>query len=225
MKGLLIGILLFLLGSGCMCPTANLIPQDLGDSTSSKLASNIVNWNVIMISSEGRPNCGGTVIKYHEHTLVVTANHCLDDFALPGDIQIVEDGTHRFNTEIIISNIHKDIAILRVIHQWDAVGLRSTYPASNEPKIGDKILISGFTAGMKDLVTQGYIGKLLEPMGELYAPKMVLDIRIWYGSSGGGVYNTNGRLIGVVSMIINGPGFCLAVPLQDINEALKESQL
>jgi S1-C subfamily serine protease len=147
-----------------------------------------------------------------------------DDSAAPGDIQIIEDGSHRIDTKILIIKRYEDLAILQIVNRWDEVGLKSTCLASHNPKLGDKVFLSGYTANLKDVVTQGYIGKLLQSR-EKYAAGPVLDIRMWYGSSGGGIYNTKGKLVGVVSGILNGPTLCYGVTLDNILKALKETGL
>lgn len=128
-----------------------------------------------IVTVESGNNIGsGIIIK---DDLIITSFHILS-----GDVYIqFYDSPTRTKVEVLKASQNEDMAVLSAFTK-EHVEIAESY------KDGDEVFIIGTPVGIRHFIAYGVIGK-----GNL------LDASINHGHSGGGVFNTNGELIGMVS--------------------------
>ena len=99
--------------------------------------------------------------------------------------------------------------------QWSLNSLHSQH-LNHEPHVGDALAYTGFPNGT-DLLTitgrvSGYRGRWV-----------IVQSYIWMGASGSGVFDSRGRLIGVVSMVEIG-NFKFPQVIEDVGYIAKISE-
>lgn len=142
----------------------------------------------------------GTYVKWKGHAMVVTAAHL---FALGGgqvlkDEAIITSPSEKvFGTLVYIDEI-VDIAVFSVPVLKSRKANRFNRAESFE--IGEQLIYSGFPGPNQLLTFEG------EMSGDAYGTDIAMHSFAWPGSSGSGVYNTKGELVGVVVSIMVGGG-------------------
>ena len=130
-----------------------------------------------------------------------------------------------FNAVVVYGDADHDLSLIQVVgksplHQF-------TYIAEKTPSIGDEIEIMGHPAGIEFTFAKGYVSAyrtgieagLLDIKGSF----MQMNIGISGGNSGGGVFDTNGGLVGIISFSsprANVQGF--AIHLDSIKKMLND---
>jgi len=109
------------------------------------------------------------------------------------------------------------------------------------PRLGDPIWVVAYPWGRNMTLVGGIVSQInADPPGDrATAPRFIVDASVSYGASGGGVYDADGRLVGVVegyrtarvafdgdaphqSITVPVPGETYVVPLADIRRFLHE---
>lgn len=135
--------------------------------------------------------CGGsgTTINMNGKTYILSAGH-LGEFT---DTFFVKERDDFRSIKMVRQNKDVDLALFEYVGEYCDLTIASI--ATEEPKVGDRIWVVGNPAMLEDAITSG---TLVRKMGYSY----LIDAKIYYGSSGGGLFNVRGELIGVnVAMI------------------------
>ena len=162
--------------------------------------------------------CTGTFI--NTRGLVLTAGHCVAGEGTQVSI-ILRNGTTLVGTVTLDDDIN-DIALIRLDTPRQTVysPLRCDTPAI----AGEPVYIIGMPAGRRWVFTAGSVAGVIPVM---LARMILLDMRIWFGNSGGGVFDQDGRIVGVVSMIMTYDRdkltviYGLAVPIKIVCDKVK----
>ena len=142
----------------------------------------------------------GTYVKWRGHDMVVTAAHL---FAFGGgsvlhDEAVVTSPSEKVFGKLVYIDEYVDIAVFAI------PALKSRNPAkfnrAQSFEIGDSVVYSGFPGPNQLLTLDGAIS------GEGGATDIAMQSFAWPGSSGSGVYNSKGELVGVVVSIMVGGG-------------------
>ena len=140
----------------------------------------------------------GTYIKWRGHDMVVTAAHL---FAFGGatvlkDEAIITSPSEKVFGKLVYIDKIVDIAVFAV----PALKSRSPnkFNRANSFRIGEKLIYSGFPGPNQLLTFEG------EMSGDAYGTDIAMSSFAWPGSSGSGVYNSKGELVGVVVSIMVG---------------------
>jgi S1-C subfamily serine protease len=117
------------------------------------------------------------------------------------------------------------------------------FPAQfgNRPALGDPIWVVAYPWGRNMTLVGGIVSQVNadQPGDRATAPRFIVDASVSYGSSGGGVYDAEGRLVGVVEgyrtarvsfegnaspqyINVPVPGETYVVPLADIRRFLSQ---
>ena len=153
---------------------------------------NLTRANVVIVNLTQGCSGSGTTINVDGKTYILSAGH-LDD---PTDTFVVKEGELYRPIKIIKVNHAVDLALFEYIDKYCDITIAPIAVA--EPKAGDAVWAVGNPAMLEDAITRG---TLVRKMGISY----LIDAKIYYGSSGGGLFNTKGELIGVnVAMVGTG---------------------
>ena len=150
---------------------------------------NLIRANVVIINSTQGCGGSGTTINYEGKTYILSAGH-LDD---PSDTFFVKERDEYRSIKLIKVNHEVDLALFEYVGEYCDLTIAPI--AVEEPRVGDRIWAVGNPAMLEDAITSGTLVRKIEFT-------YLIDAKIYYGSSGGGLFNTNGELIGVnVAMI------------------------
>lgn len=137
--------------------------------------------------------------------MVVTARHCVDE---------LEPGTDTAEGYLVYKSASRDFAVL-----FDTARLDAASVCLRAPRIGERLYAVGYPAQLADPGEQA----LTVTDGVFAGPTDASDgsVRItapiWYGNSGGGVWATDGCLLGIsVSGYLRVPGMNYMVSSPDI---------
>jgi len=150
---------------------------------------NLVRANVVILNETQGCGGSGTTINVNGKTYILSAGH-LGDLT---DTFFVKERDDFRSIRMVRQNKDVDLSLFEYVGEYCDLTIAPV--AVEEPKVGDRIWTVGNPAMLEDAITSG---TLVRKMGYSY----FIDAKIYYGSSGGGLFNTNGELIGVnVAMI------------------------
>jgi S1-C subfamily serine protease len=156
--------------------------------------------SIAILSPMGKIMCSGTIIKNQpgEPVTILTAWHCVEK-AFPNIIPV----GLLYNGQVIQTIVFKKA------EAWDIVLLAGIDPVSNAgpsaklslraPRIGDPVWIIGNPRGLLGNVTKGILSNILHVGNDLRYYRT--DAVLFYGNSGGGMFNRDGELIGVADAV------------------------
>ena len=95
--------------------------------------------------------------------------------------------------------------------------------ADEVPAVGEAVVTMGHPKGFYWSFLKGSVVAYREtsPNEDSKAPYLQVQIPIFYGSSGGGVFNASGQLVGMVDSLPGLPGEGLCIPVASIRDFLK----
>lgn len=182
--------------------------------------------------------------------LIVTANHCVEAaaeiklgkdeaeeleslegmvvyYSVMGEVDEVGKSTFGIHASmVVVADGDHDLAILRA--SGDAVpGHESARLANTSPGVGEDVHVVGQVKGLYWSyvrgVVSGYRGSLPErmlPGSNFTGPFMQVSAPIYFGNSGGGAFNGDGELVGIVSFSGGAPNTAMLVHLSTIKKFL-----
>jgi hypothetical protein len=168
----------------------------------------------------------GETIKYNGKFYILSAGHLVS--TMKDQLYLVESGFIISKLNIVKVNHEQDLALFSVADENLSprfyVEISDKYSAP-----GESIYVVGNPAGIERVFSEGRVVK--------YIPGYMLFLNhSWFGSSGGGIYNKQGGLVGIISFlatadnnpygIVNNPNpiFVIngAVDLFQIQEFMKD---
>ena len=211
-----------------VCPTSGDTEEYRVVKTETRLEARSRNATVkVMASKDGHIAVGtGTIFRYKGHNIVITAAHVIGG---PPYIVAVLTDREYVMAEVVYFDSEADLAVMTVpdVGGIPPIPLR---PALNSSvKIGSDVLYAGFPNDGVLFTIRGYV-TAIHPEGDIY-----LHSYAWPGSSGSSVFDSRGRLVGVLSAIGVGTGIMgvpmaiedvvLVVPISDLNFELLDINL
>lgn len=156
---------------------------------------------------------------------IITNHHVIDGAKT---IKVtLRDGQTSYNATLIGSDEDNDIALLKI----DAQGLSpATFGNSASLAVGDYVVAIGNPLGtLGGTVTDGIISALAREV-TIEGKNMTLlqtNAQISPGNSGGGLFNANGELVGVVNAKDSATeveGIAFAIPINNVIDIIKDLQ-
>jgi S1-C subfamily serine protease len=142
----------------------------------------------------------GVSIKYKNNYYVLSAAHLVR--ADNSVLTLMENDQEICELEVVKINVEQDLVIMRPKNR-NIKPLYYSELADTEPLTAQEIYIVGNPAGIEDIVSEGRVAFYNESY-------MVIRDGCYFGNSGGGVYNKQGQVVGIVSAVTeipNGMGF------------------
>jgi serine protease Do len=147
---------------------------------------------------------------------ILTNNHVVDKAT---DIKVSLADGRSFEAKLIGKSPDIDIALIKI----DALGLPSvTLGDSEATEVGDMVIAIGNPFGLSHTVTSGIISAKGRVIGVgPYDNLNQTDAAINPGNSGGPLFNSNGEVVGINTVIIaSGQNLGFAVPITMVKEVL-----
>lgn len=124
--------------------------------------------------------CSGTVVAKNT---ILSAKHCFEHD--PQEVQV--NGQKAKILSIISDDDDHTLAVVDItFSKFAVIGPR--------PEVGEPIYYWGNAARFNNLLRKGYVSGFIK--GD-----MALDVNGWFGDSGAGIFDSNGKLIGVVNFL------------------------
>lgn len=125
-------------------------------------------------------------------TDIVTNCHVLKDAEF---IVVAPNDQHAYAGHIVYFDRDRDVAILRVRGNLS----ESEIPFAPDPSVGDRVFAIGNPQSLDRTLSEGIISRKLENSELLQTTAPISE-----GSSGGGLFDTAGRLIGITTATLKG---------------------
>ena len=135
----------------------------------------------------------GTVVKYKDLTLVLTAKHVADGKL--GSSYLIANEDEQRNSILVYQSKEHDIAVLVVTKPFRYLKGMPWKP-TKDYDIGTDIVYSGHPSWHKLMSFKGRIVGYEEIKGS--GTQLIVNTYGWFGCSGSGVYNTSGELVGIL---------------------------
>ena len=153
---------------------------------------------------------------------IVTNNHVVENAS---DIRVTFTDGLKLEAELIASDAETDLALLKV----DANNLPFLeFGDSDTAKVGNWVMAIGNPHGLGGTVTAGIVSARGRMLGGRYDDFIQTDASINRGNSGGPLFDLDGKVIGVNSMIISPSGGSIgigfAIPSNLANNIIQQLQ-
>jgi hypothetical protein len=151
----------------------------------------------VKVSPPGGGHGSGSIIKYKDINLVITAQHVADR-VLGTNYLISKNGEGIVATLIYSSKTH-DMAILYLPESQDPnkIGARPMdWDPAAKYEVGTSILYSGYPSHHQLMSFDGRIAGYEEERGS--GTQLIVNTYGWFGCSGSVIFNTKGKIIGVL---------------------------
>ncbi len=171
-------------------------------------------------SYQAETNGSGVIISADGY--IITNNHVVEGAE---EINVILRNGDEYTAELVGTDSKTDIAIIKI----DATDLSyAKIGNSDNALVGDFVMAIGNPLGkLGGTVTYGYISALEREI-TIEGKNMNLmqvDAAVNPGNSGGGLFNANGELIGIVSAKSTGydvEGLGFAIPINDISDVIND---
>lgn len=168
-----------------------------------KLEQTLKQVTVMVINKTAGSQGSGVAIKYKNKYYILSAGHMAPN--LTDELYLYENGepicklvivkSDYSGEDVSINSDWRDLLLLKAENPF-FVPKVYTEIADYEPITGTEIYVVGSPMGIEDVITDGRIIS--------YADNFMYHMAFTYfGNSGGGVYDYNGKLIGIVSHMNN----------------------
>ena len=132
--------------------------------------------------------------------------------------------TWRMTATLAARNDERDLCLLYVEELSDPPGAPPvSLGSARDVSVGEEVYAIGAPHGLELSLSRGIVSQLRGAYGKRTTPLIQTDAAVSPGSSGGGLFNVNGELIGVTSFKYTGDaseGLSFAVPVEWVKELL-----
>ncbi|GIW59053.1 MAG: hypothetical protein KatS3mg087_0119 [Patescibacteria group bacterium] len=141
----------------------------------------------------------GTIVKYNESVFIVTAGHVVESAS---EVLVISDYIGRVRCRTVVSDRSTDYAVVEPLErQEEFYALAVNWYTPRESSVlrtNIPVVLAGFDGGTQVRIRKSYFYRYTETSGTSYANWMVLSGASYSGDSGGGVFNTDGELVGII---------------------------
>lgn len=178
------------------------------------------------------PYCTGVWVS---ETEILTAAHCvaIDELGILPPIgyevhYIIRKEVRKLGEEpaamhlahVKYFNSRHDLAVLKAV--VDGIPGHSVVELATElPGVGEAVHVVGHPRGLFWTLTNGVVSAYRAD--SVVGPVMQVNGTVWFGNSGGGVFDSKGRLLGIASRLAGVPNMAYFVHLDSVKRALEVS--
>ena len=149
--------------------------------------------------------------------LIITNNHVVEG---ENRVEVKTASGESIFADVLRTDQFQDLAVLRPVSDAGP-GIQLVDDAVGPPRIGSSVFAIGSPFGFQNTVTAGVVSAFRTDQGR---PLIQFDAPVNPGNSGGGLFNLEGRLVGVPtsiqSPIPGNVGLGFAVPASRVREML-----
>jgi S1-C subfamily serine protease len=224
----------------------------IADKTqTSNQVSDIIDETVALVDTDKDVFCAGVWVS---NDTILTANHCIEynvkwlkhlqirnddiiksikpmglhmDYAVASEMEADKIVRTYIGTVIALDKDH-DLALIRVDFQ-SAPKHKIAHISTHKLLVGSDVQIVGHQIGLNWSYTNGIIAGIrsfvagTKELG-INGPFIQISGPIWHGNSGGGVFNPDGELIGIVSFIsANAPNIGFAIATDSVEQFISKN--
>ncbi len=164
----------------------------------------------------------GSGVIYSQDGYIITNNHVIDGAS---NIYVTLTNGEHYNATLVACDAKSDLAVIKI----DAQGLQAAILGNSENiSVGQICIAIGNPMGtLGGTVTAGIISALSREVtiGNVPMTLMQINVAISPGNSGGGLFNSNGDLIGIVnakSVSQNVEGIGFAIPVDVVRDVVQQ---
>ena len=138
---------------------------------------------------------------------ILTARHAIErqeggKTIAPKTIQVMTGDLHELTAHFIGMNAFLDIALYHILEQDIPTTLEKITFASRESLSGNEVFTVGYPLGWGPALSFGKVGNPNTFLETIESRLIQVDLSACSGNSGGGLFNTQGEIVGVVHAII-----------------------
>lgn len=126
-------------------------------------------------------------------------------------------------SKVILDDADHDVALIKAV--GDAIPAHDyAVMADNYPAVGEKIYVVGHVKGLYWTYIEGVVAGYRAGLPvDKNGPFIQLSAPVYFGNSGGGVFNSDGEVVGIVSFMMGAPLTNFAIPIKRVRALVKES--
>ena len=182
---------------------------------------------VIVMNERGKELARGSGVVVSEKYV---ATNCqiisgAKQFAVRKAVHPGAQDTYRMVAQLIAKNADRDLCLLFVAALSDSlIAAPVSLGSANSASIGDEVYAVGASNGSGLSLSRGIISQLRNDGGKNAAPVIQTDATVSPGSSGGGLFDQQGKLIGITTLAASDAthgGFSLAIPVERVTRLIK----
>lgn len=160
---------------------------------------------------QGAPNQGKFSLRASGFHLrdgyIVTAHHAVERDEggrepIPQEIRILTTDLEELTAALTGVSAFLDIAVYRIKEEGAAVRMATAVFGKQEPAPGDEVFTVGYPLGWGPAVGFGRIGNPNTFLPTADSRMFQMDLTACSGNSGGGLFNADGEVVGVIHAII-----------------------
>jgi serine protease Do len=153
--------------------------------------------------------------------IIVTNEHLVSKAV---NIRVKFTNKQEYDAYVLATDPELDVALLKVEGKQDFPSLKVNL--KKNIRVGERTIVIGNPYGLSSTVTTGVVsalGRNLKINNKIYANLIQTDAAINPGSSGGGLLDIDGNLLGIVTAIYEeGKGIGFAIPIEDVMSMVSE---
>ena len=182
---------------------------------------------VLALDSSGETSAQGSGVVVGKNE-VATNCHVIEDAAKIVVRQAADSSggeNYRMSAEILARDNERDLCLLFVdeLSEPPAAPI-ATMGAAKGLTVGEEIFAVGAPEGLELSMSRGIVSQLRGFYGKRAAPLVQTDAAISPGSSGGGLFNENGKLVGITTFKWKGESLNFAIPVEWVEELHKQAE-
>ncbi len=138
---------------------------------------------------------------------LLTARHAIErqeggQRITPKTIQVITSDLHELEATLVGVNAFLDIALYRIPESSRAAILDQATFAQTESLSGDEVFTVGYPLGWGPALSFGRVGNPNTFLETIQSRLLQIDLSACSGNSGGGLFNKQGEIVGVIHAII-----------------------
>jgi serine protease Do len=164
------------------------------------LTTNQLDSTVFVSSTENRTIGSGVFI--NKDGMVVTNAHVVGDSIV---VQITLRNKEEIEGWVIFRDVANDLAVIQLMRRKDIEIRFSNFECGRVPSFGEIIIAIGHPLGLKWTVTKGIISNNERILARDVPHFYQTDALIYFGNSGGPVFDIFGKIIGIAQSVYSYP--------------------